>query len=221
MAIIQPNDYIQNTGKVAVYVAMPLVSYVAPVWPFSPARSGATVPGSNLLAYSQLFKLGESTNEINPSREYITETVPGDSQGGTSGAGIEDQALGFRANINLEFSRWDPEVLAMLESVGGLYANGRVLDENVGALMRRDRSFRLLLFGLRSTVLIKNFPCCKIANSREFGMSTKWSGLRMNVTADRAPLGFWGSPALQSNGSLANGDLTTYAVENADVTGMT
>lgn len=220
MAIFPVADYVQNSGKVNIFVAFPISTYVAPHWPFSPTRLNAlAIPGSGTAAYAQLFKLGESTNDVSPERENILEMVPGDSQGGNSGDGIEDQALGSRASINLRMSKWDIDVLTMIESLGGLYAGGRVTDASVGALARRDLSFRLLLYGVRDLKMVRNFPCCLVRGKRSVPMSSKWSELSLDVSAHRAPLGHWGAPALNPDGTLASGDLVTHVVENKDVTG--
>lgn len=221
MAIFPVADYVQNSGKVNIFVAFPISTYVVPHWPFSPVRVNAlSIPTTGPGAYAQLFKLGESTNDVNPERENITEMVPGDSQGGNSGDGIEDQALGLMSNINLQLSKWDPDVLTMIESLGGLYAGGRVLDNSIGALIRKDLSFRLLLYGVRDLKMVRNFPCCIAKGKRTVGMSTKWSQLSLNVSAHRAPLGHWGGLPLL-DGALQSTDFVTYVVENKDIQGTT
>jgi hypothetical protein len=218
-------DYIQCSGKIEVLVAVPYAAYALPNWPFpGPVPVGApAAPAGNAAAYIYLLKLGELVNDVKPRRRKLLHKVPGDRHGGPEGDSIETQRLGHVWDIDLSLSRWDPDVLNMLESDGGLNGvgtgNGKVPLNTVGALTHRDRSFRLLLYGLRDATLTRNYPCCVIEQNRSVGMSSKWSELQLGIVAHRAPEGHWG---VQVSGELINGvtDLVTGYVDNADTTGV-
>lgn len=217
MPLVASNEYIQVGGKVDVLVAMPVVYYVAPEWPFNPARG--TTPGTASAAYQQLFKLGELMEEVTPRKRKLRHQVPGDRYGGSAGAPIETQYLGHMFSIGLELSRYDPEVWQMLCNYGGLHSatvkNALPLG-NYGALELRDRSFRLLLFSNRDARLHRNYPCCVIADDHSVGMGTKFSALSVRVEAHRCPEGHWSDPTGVLGTSTSIG-----CCENLDVTGTT
>ena len=213
MTLVSPKDYIQVGGLVQIFVAVPLLSYVAPQWPFNPVRASQELPGSIAGAYAALMKLGESADIIEPQKRNIMEGVKGDSYGGSSGGDIEKQSFGFEYDIQLDCTRWDPEVLAMIECLGGLHPGGdRVPLNTMGALIQRDRSFRLLLYPLIDPRFIYNFPCCVADQPRKIGEGTRHSRLSLSVTAVRAPEGHWATPATGM-------DLITGYVKNNDFTG--
>jgi hypothetical protein len=212
MPIVTPNDYVNVGGKVDILVAFPLAAYVTPNWPFVPARGA--IPGSNANAYQQLLKLGELEDEVEPRTRNITHRVHGDRLGGSAGDSIETQLLGQMAEIDLALSRWDEEVWRLMKSNGGLTASGTLLLSNYGALLQRDRSFRLLLLPNRDARYIRNFPCCLIESDFGSNLSTKYSRLSVRVTAHRTPEGHW-SDVL----GVAGTSLSIGVLENQDVTG--
>lgn len=220
MAIHPVADYVQNSGKVNIYVAFPIGYFTESVYPFSPARVGApSKPATNVLSYSLLFKLGEATDEIDPQLVANMQAVPGDARGGRAGGGIEDMFIDETAEINLSMSQYDLEVYKMMETMGGLREGGRILPSNVGRLMRRDRSFRLLLVPVADTRFVMNFPCCLLKNRRGASRSSKWSELKLNISAHAAPLGHWGTQVeIESVGSST--DLVTYVLQNQDTIGI-
>lgn len=220
MAIHPVADYVQNCGKVNVLVAFPLNYYTELVYPFSPARTGApTKPATNVLSYLLLFKLGEATDEIDPQIVSNVQAVPGDARGGRAGGGIEDMYVDETAEINLSLSQYDLEVYKMMETFGGLRDGGKIPPSNVGRLLRRDRSFRLLLVPVADTRFVMNFPCCLLKNRRGASRSSKWSELKLNINAHAAPLGHWGTQVVEASiGS--DTDLVTYVLQNEDTSGV-
>jgi hypothetical protein len=213
-------DYVQNTGKIDILLAFPVTSFHESVYPFTPARLNApAIPGSNSAAYQLLFKLGESTDEVDPTPMTNMEPVPGDARGGRSGNGIEDMYLDEMVEINLALSKYDQEVYQLMQTMGGLRAAGKIPPTNVGRLMRRDRSFRLLLVSTGDARFIKNYPCCLLKNRRGQTMSSKWSELKLSVSAHHAPLGHWGTQAT-GNAIASATDLVTYVLENRDIVGL-
>ncbi len=215
MTLVTPNDYVQVGGVVSIMVAVPVGAYVAPIWPFTPTRTTAPTPTTNAGAYVALMKLGEAADIIEPQRRSIMEGVKGDRMGGASGGDIEKQSFGFEYDIQLDLTRWDPEVLAMIESLAGLHPGGaRVPLNTMGSLILRDRSFRLLLYPLIDARFIYNFPCCIAEQPRKIGEGTRHSKLSLAVSASRATEGHWGAPT-------SNTDLVTTYVVNNDYTGYT
>lgn len=215
MTLVTPNDYIQVGGAVSIMVAVPLSSYVVPQWPFNPVRASQPLPANNPGAYVALMKLGEAADIIEPQKRNIMDGVKGDRYGGAVGGDIEKQSFGFEYDIQLDLTRWDPEVLAMIECLGGLHPGGaRVPLNTMGALVLRDRSFRLLLYPNIDPRFIYNFPCCIAEQPRKIGEGTRHSKLSLAVNASRATEGHWGAPA-------SGTDLVTTYVVNQDFTGYT
>lgn len=221
MPIVTTNDYINVGGKVDVLVAFAPSTYSAPNWPFNPARGTLAATGG--AAYLQLFKLGELEEEVEPQTQNITGRVQGDRYGGSAGDGIETQFFGQMAEIDLVLSRWDEEVWRMMKSNGGLTAtlNGGIPLSNMGALMQRDRSFRLLLFPNRDARFIRNFPCCLIERGFSSNISTKYSRLQCRIAAHRTPEGHWSDPTGAVGTSSVAGSQTIGVLENQDISGMT
>lgn len=215
MTLVTPNEYIQVSGKVEIMVAVPLGAYELPQWPFNPVRTVATTPTTGVGAYAALMKLGESADFIEPQRRNIVGGVKGDRYGGNEGGDIEKQAFGFSYDIPIEMTRWDPEVLVMMECMGGLFPGGDIVPlSSVGSLILLNNSFRLLLYSLIDARFIHNFPCCTMEQPRKFGVGTKHSKLSIMVAAERAPEGHWAAPA-------SGTDLVTGYVKNRDFTGFT
>lgn len=213
MPIFPIQEYIQVGGKVDVFLAFPVSSHVAPDFPFVPLPLNALgVPGSGAVAYAQLYKLGESEDEIRPSIMRKTGSVFGDRHGGREGDPIEKQFFGIGGSVRLRMSRWDPDVLGLVKNCGGLAPGGAVPLANIGSLVLRDRSFRMLLFSVSNPKFQYNYPCCWCDDAIEIGLGTKHSLLEFSVTAHRAPEGHWATPESGPN-------LITGVVENRDITG--
>lgn len=205
MPIAAPIDYVQVGGKVDVLVAFPVPTYTAAVYNaiVTPARTGVTVPTTGPDAYQMLWKLGELEDMVDPRFRDVLHGVAGDRYGGASGPPIEQQFLGRVAEIDLSLSRWDGQVFALLNRIGGLFydtATGAANTTNairltdVGSLLMRDRSFRLLLVSNRDLAFVSNFPCCLLESDFGASISTKYSRLSMRITAHRTPEGHWSDP---------------------------
>lgn len=181
MTLATPNEYIIVPGKVEVLCAFP-----------------------NL--YSDLYKIGESENGIQVRKTPQVGEVIGDRYGGQGGRPIERQFFGLSADFQLSLSRWDPAQIVKLERFGGLLSTaGTVPLSSIGALMHRDYGIRFLLYCVRDSSLSLNFPCCVWTQPQEQGRGTKYSTCSFNVTAERAPEGFW---QLSKVGVVYDADLT-------------
>jgi len=184
MPIATPADYIVVPGKVDILVAFPS-------------------------AYSNLFKLGESEDSIRIEKRPILYDVPGDRYGGSSGAPIEQQFLGLQCSFQLQMSRWDSTVVALLERFGGLLTTpGLVPLASIGALLHRDRGTRVLLYSTRDPSQSKNFPCCTWTQPQTRNLGTKYAACGFGITGNRSPEGFWHT-------------LSEGVVYNSDTTGIT
>lgn len=182
MTLATPVDYIQVPGKVEILCAFP-----------------------NL--YSSLYKIGESENGIQVRKIPVLGEVSGDRYGGQSGRPIERQFFGLAAEFQLNMSRWDPDQIVKLERFGGLLAEaGYVPLATIGALIQRDYSARFLLYCVGQPSFSLNFPCCVWTQPQEQGRGTKYANCSMNITAERAPEGYWA--AAGQVGYVYNSDTT-------------
>lgn len=174
-------DYIQIAGKSEIFIGFPSDEF-------------ATVE-----------KIGEQINDTQLAVNPILHRVPGDAHGGPEGDGIEEQLLGFTVEGQLDLSKWDPEVKRKIERFNLLTRDGAIADSQIGALLRRDRSFRVLIYPAKSNPIgatnagfgaaetddyfARNFVCCIIDKPIVLGQGTKFSQLRFSFTAHRAPAG--------------------------------
>jgi hypothetical protein len=234
MAIQTVVDYVQVGGKVDVLVAFPAAAYQAP-YGTPPTRTpamGSYPSADNSAAYQYLWKLGELEDQVEPRYRNILGRVSGDRYGGSGGDAIEMQFFGQVAEIELQLSRWDKECYALLQRMGGLTydattgganPNNAIRLTDMGALVMRDRSFRLLLRTVRDTYFIQNFPCCLLESDFGTNSGTKYSRLSMRVTAHRTPEGHWSDPSGVAGASVQGGSasLTIGVVMNADTRGIT
>lgn len=169
MTLATPADVIVVPGKVEVLIALPS-------------------------AYSTLFKLGESENGIQVRKTPVLGDVIGDRYGGQQGRPIERQFFGLTAEFQLAMSRWDKVQVAKLEAVGGLLTTvGTVPLATIGALVHAAYGVRFLLYSIAQPTLSLNFPCCIWTSPMERGHGTKYSTCSMQITAERAPEGYWNS----------------------------
>lgn len=181
MPLATPADYIVVPGKVEILCAFPS-------------------------AYTDLFKLGESENGIQVRKIPDLGDVYGDRYGGQGHRPIERQFFGLSAEFQLNMSRWDAAQVVKLERFGGLLTTaGTVPLATIGALIHRDHGTRFLLYCVRTPALSLNFPCCIWTQPQEQGRGTKYANCAMNVTAERAPEGFWHAGSV---GVVYNGDTT-------------
>lgn len=172
MTLATPADYIQIPGKVDILFAVPS-------------------------AYTALFKLGETEDGLEVRKVPVVGGVKGDRYGGNAGRDIEKQFFGFYCEFGLQMSRWDPAQLVKLETFGGFLATaGTIPIQSIGAPILRDRSYRFLLYCYRDPTLSVNFPCCQITSPQTQGKGTRYSRCGLQVTAERAPEGYWNSASV-------------------------
>lgn len=182
--------------------------------------------------YAQMHRIGEQLDETRLTMEMVTHDVPGDAQGGPQGDPIEQQVLAFRIRGTLNLSKWDHTVRKMLEDHNVMAKHGSFSDSEIGALLLRDRSFRIVISPSKSNPIAtpnpittvvdpnatadhfyRNFPCCTIASPIEIGQGTKFSSLQFQFRVWRTPEGHPLAPVAYQEGLLWNYDKT--GVDNA------
>jgi hypothetical protein len=153
--------------------------------------------------YSTLVKIGEQMDETRLSVQKFTHDVPGDSHGGPQGPPIEKQQLGMIVRGQFSLSRWDPAVKRLIESHNVNAVEGRITDAEIGSLLLRDRSFRIVIAPSKSNPIpfgesdagkdwfFRNFPCCVVGDPVECGQGTKFSVLSFSFEAHRVPVGHY------------------------------
>src|SRR5262245_42804925 len=156
-------DYIQVPGKVDIKVASP---------PNAP-----------------LNKLGEAVDNIQVQERDFWYDVPGDRHGGREGPPIEQQWLGTVVIITMDLSRWDPTVADLVRNKAVRATAGTVALSEVGTLVLRDKSFRLVLDPIKDVAFRRNFVCAIASEPITYGEGTKWSQLSIQWTCHRAPDG--------------------------------
>lgn len=171
-------DYIVIPGRVDIYVACPF-SYTI---------------GEATIAAGTPVKLGESADEIRLQHQIYKNPVPGDRNGGRSGDPIEEQYLGESASVSLELSRFDTGVAEALKQAGGLLTvPGKIPDTVMGALMRRDHSYRFTFKASVDSTRTKNFWCGIVEKAHILAGGTKFEMFQAEVNFHRAPPGHWSS----------------------------
>ena len=158
--------------------------------------------------YAVCHRIGEQMDETRLTVENVTHDVPGDSQGGPQGDPIEQQLLAHRISGQFNLSKWDPIVKEKIERHQLLGTEGHFADSEIGSLILRDRSFRLIISPSRSNPIpandpitgdahldagkdyfYRNFCCCTISSPIETGQGTKFSALQFSFRAWRVPEG--------------------------------
>lgn len=173
------SEYIQVAGKSNIYLGFP----------------------SN--DYATLVKIGEQGDETMLSVENFDHDVPGDRHGGPQGPPIEIQRLGMVVTGQFSLTRWDPLIRRLLIAHGVTATEGRLADSEIGSLLIRDRSFRLVIApskpnlipagepGAGTDSFFYNFPAALVSGPIETGQGTKYSTLRFSMRAHRVPEGHW------------------------------
>jgi hypothetical protein len=150
--------------------------------------------------YATLDILGEQMDDTQVSVAPIFHDVPGDSQGGPQGKPIEKQHLGYDVRGQFALSKWDPAVVRQIRQYA-LSREGRITDAEMGALMLRDRSIRIVVRPSKSNPIAVgqqdegedhffwNFPCTLVTSPIETGQGTKFSVCRFSFEAFRVPAG--------------------------------
>lgn len=174
-------EYIQVAGKSNIYIGFPANGEVS--------------------AYATLHKLGEQLDDTRLEIEHIFHDVHGDAHGGPQGRPIERQILGMSVRGQLTLSRWDPAVRRRIFAHGVMGTEGAIADHEIGALILRDRSFRIVIAPSRSNPIevgepdagkdyfFWNFPCCCVTGAVSSGQGTKFSVLNFAFEAFRIPAG--------------------------------
>lgn len=170
-------EYIQVAGKSNIYLGF---------------------PGDN---YASLLKIGEQMDETSLTVQNFDHDVPGDRHGGAQGPPIERQRLGMMVSGQFALSRWSQQARRLMIAHGVTSTEGRLADQEIGSLLIRDRSFRLVIapskpnpipFGLDSQgqdYFFYNFPAALVSGPIETGQGTKFSVLRFSMEAHRVPEG--------------------------------
>lgn len=169
-------DYIVVPGRVKIYVASPFAYTV----------------GQENIAAKTPVKLGESADEIRIQHQVLQNTVHGDRNGGRAGDGIEDQYMGETASVRLELSRFDKDVAGALQRAGGILATpGTIPDNAIGALMRRDKSYRVTFVATSDATRTRNFWCGIVKSAHILAGGTKFEMFQAEISFHRAPEGHW------------------------------
>ncbi len=144
-------------------------------------------------AHGILYKLGVNTDDLEISTEVIKAPIYGDAHGGRAGDPIEEQYLGERGRVSLELSTWDPTTEALLRKQGSiLTTQGTIPAAAIGALMRKDHSYRVAFIPIRDATRKINFPCALVESINLLAGGTKHEALRITFTLHRAPVGHVG-----------------------------
>lgn len=197
-------EYIQIAGKSNIYIGFPSDSYAA------------------------LVKVGEQINDTQLAVQHVYHKVPGDRHGGPEGPEIERQLLGKIVTGELNLSRWDQEVRRKIERANAMANDGALAQSEIGSLILRDRSYRILVDPTRTNAIalteagagavdgddyfVRNFVCCTIDTPIACGQGTKFSMLRFSFTAHRAPDGHALAPSDPNEGLIWNRDRTGIPV---------
>jgi hypothetical protein len=182
-------DYIVVPGRVNIYVACP----------FTYVRETATI------AIGTPIKLGESADEIRIRHQILKNPVPGDRNGGRAGDPIEEQYLGETASVSLELSRFDKEVAGALRRAGGILTTpGAIPNNAIGALMRRDKSYRFTFVSTVDATRTVNFWCGIINQAHILSGGTKFEMFQSEISFHRTPEGHWSDPPGEPAGQYDN-----------------
>lgn len=144
------------------------------------------VPGAVLIKVGvgtagALVDLGYSVNGVDIQEKEFIEPVKSDRYGGSGGADVDVQILGLGADISMELSDFDPEVMIRLQSRMPLNTDFNADQGKVptpGTLMFQSGGiFRLLLQGVLDTAALaatpgiedtlmtpRNYPFCRVSN---------------------------------------------------------
>lgn len=182
-------EYIQVAGKSDLYLAVMGSGSAGTNIQQNPANF---TPGE----FGDLIKIGEQMDDTKIQVQGYFHDVFGDRHGGPQGPPIERQMLGQIARVQFSLSRWSHEVRAMIQQHNVFATDGAVQDSEVGALMFRDRCFRLLIKNSRENYsqsgddpFTYNFVCATLSTPVDCGQGSKHSILQFSMEAHRAPEG--------------------------------
>lgn len=175
-------EYIQIAGKSEIWI-------------------GVSADRASDGSYSTMTKVGEQIDDTRLAVQAFYHDVPGDRHGGPQGPPIERQILGQIVRGMFNLSRFDPEVRRELTKQNVFATEGTILDSEIGSLLLRDRSYRVVIVPGRANPIgvgldgagddyyAWNFPCVSINGAIECGQGTKFSALSFQFEAHRAPDG--------------------------------
>lgn len=151
------------------------------------------LPGSQ----STLVYLGEQRDETPIETQGFYHDVHGDSHGGPNGPPIERQILGQIMRVQFSLSKWDHVLRAAIEQHSVFATHGTIADSEIGALLFKENSFRLLVKNSRDNTpsggsfdpFTFNFPCALLSSPISAGQGTKHSILNFSMEAHRVPAG--------------------------------
>ena len=176
MSTLTRNDSVRVPGLTEILLAVP------------PKIAG----DDRTILYNTLYKIGESENGVNVQLMPMIGSVIGDRHGGQEGGPIEQQFFGLRVTAQIQMSRYDIFQVRKLERFGHLLAyEGTIPLNAIGALLMRDRGFRVLFYCMQDPDLSINLPCASWTSPIETGKGTKYAKCGLTITGERAPEGYW------------------------------
>lgn len=135
---------------------------------------------------ANVIPLGIATDTIDISPQPYFFDIHTDRNGGQAGPPTEVQYLGEIVNINMVLATWNPLAYTALRRNLVNATRGVILQSEVGSMMLRTRSIRLLI-NTADTDNVRNFWCCLVRQAHRVGMGTKWAELHVSLTAYRPP----------------------------------
>lgn len=188
--------------------------------------------------YATMHRMGEQLDDTKMTIENVLHEVPADSQGGPQGDPVEFQILAHRIRGQFNLSKWDHTVYERIQRHNLMAKEGHFADHEIGGLLLRDRSFRIVISPSRSNPIpaedpisdvvhdyagsdynYRNFPCCLIDSPIAIGVGTKFSALQFSVRAFRVPEGHPLEPSAE-NGGTASSSFRDGLIWNRDKTGV-
>lgn len=135
-----------------------------------------------------LVALGTATDQINISRRLFYADIQGDRNGGHQGPPIETQDLGEIWTVNMSLSSFNKTAIALLQTRAVRATNGVVLQSEVGLMILKEKSIRLLL-DFPSASDTQNFWCAIVREPIQVGVGTKHSEWMLGFECHRPPCG--------------------------------
>ena len=152
------------------------------------------IPGRFYVLYARhdapnvLLEAGEMRDDLNIQFTRAVNPINADSRGGDAGHAIEQQYLGEMGQVSLDLTRFSTTFTDYVATACGINAvQGTILDCEIGSLMMRDHSMRMLFYPLRNPTRARNFPCVTVERPHIIGGGTKLERCRLECTVHRAP----------------------------------
>ncbi len=144
------------------------------------------VPAFEGTEMQDLIDLGSTVDSTDVQNRPFFHDIHTDRNGGHQGPPNEVQYLGHIVNINLELATWNPVAIEHLRKRAVNATQGKVLQSEIGEMMLKEKSIRLLM-DTPDPADTRNFWCCLVREPMNIGMGTKWSSYRLSFTAYRPP----------------------------------